>query len=219
MRIYLKLSPNKETVPFSYMPILVGAFHKWLGENELHDGLSLYSLSWLSRGKVIKSGFDFKQGSTFFISAPDEKLLSALIKGILKGQEIRWGMEVQEVIIQRTPEFGSRNIFAVQSPVLIKRQIVTKGDTQYYYHNNAESGNYLTETLALKMKRFGIDGEVKAAFDTSYSSPIIKKTEYKGIGIKGSLCPVIIEGDPRAVQFAWEVGVGNSTGIGFGALM
>jgi len=30
---------------------------------------------------------------------------------------------------------------------------------------------------------------------------------------------VIVEGDPRAVQFAWEVGVGNSTGIGFGALV
>jgi CRISPR-associated endoribonuclease Cas6 len=43
--------------------------------------------------------------------------------------------------------------------------------------------------------------------------------KYRDINIKGTLCPVIVEGDPRAVQFAWEVGVGNSTGIGFGAII
>ena len=32
MRIYLQLTPNRETVPFNYQQSLVGAFHKWLGE-------------------------------------------------------------------------------------------------------------------------------------------------------------------------------------------
>ncbi len=59
MRIYLQLSANREIVPFNYQQSLVGAFHKWLGENELHDDISLYSLSWLSKGVPKKGGLDF----------------------------------------------------------------------------------------------------------------------------------------------------------------
>lgn len=75
MRIYLHLSPNKEIVPFNYQQSLVGAFHKWLGEkNELHDDISLYSLSWLTGGKMRhdKRGYDFRNGAQFSISAPYE---------------------------------------------------------------------------------------------------------------------------------------------------
>jgi hypothetical protein len=43
MRIYLHLTPNTEPVPFNYQRALVGTFHRWLGENELHDDISLYS--------------------------------------------------------------------------------------------------------------------------------------------------------------------------------
>ena len=69
MRIYLHLSPNRELVPFNYQQSLVGAFHRWLGENELHDEISLYSLSWLQGGVAGKEGLDFPQGATFCIRA------------------------------------------------------------------------------------------------------------------------------------------------------
>ena len=41
MRIYLHLTPNTQIVPFNYQQSLVGAFHRWLGKNELHDDISL----------------------------------------------------------------------------------------------------------------------------------------------------------------------------------
>jgi hypothetical protein len=47
MRIKLLLTPNIPIVPFSYQHHITGAFHRWLGENQLHDGTSLYSLGWL----------------------------------------------------------------------------------------------------------------------------------------------------------------------------
>lgn len=218
MRVYLTLTPNTGAVPFNYQPTLVGALHNWLGENELHDGLSLYSLSWLSHGVKRKNGLDFPNGSTFYISAPHEELLSALVKGVFKGHQIRWGMEVREVIIQRTPDFGSEQKFIAQSPVLIKRRPKGREQHLYYFPGNPEADTHLTHTMQLKMERAGIEGVATVRFDPEYPNPRIKMTTYKGIKIKGSLCPVIVEGDPRAVQFAWEVGVGNSTGIGFGAL-
>ena len=69
MRLHFTLSPNTETVPFGYQRLLTGTFHKLLGENAVHDAISLYSLSWLHggvtmrNGKKIEGGLDFPQGA------------------------------------------------------------------------------------------------------------------------------------------------------------
>lgn len=218
MRIYLHLTPNTELVPFNYQQSLVGAFHKWLGENELHDDISLYSLSWLSKGQSTKDGLNFPDGCSFFISSPLPDLHKKFVQGIFKDQHIRWGMKVLEVRMRPTPDFGERHRFLAQSPILIKRKPEKNKHQQYYFHSDPQSNDYLTETLSRKMERAGISGNVSVYFDPDYQNPFIKKISYHNIDIKASMCPVIVEGDPRAVQFAWEVGVGNSTGIGFGAL-
>ena len=41
---------------------------------------------------------------------------------------------------------------------------------------------------------------------------------YNGIKNRASLVPIVIEGTTEQITFAWSVGLGNSTGIGFGAL-
>ena len=219
MRIYLHLTPNREIVPFNYQQSLVGAFHKWLGQNELHDDISLYSLSWLSHGVPRRRGLDFPNGSTFYISAPNPDFLSAMIHGLDGGHQIKWGMEVQEVTIQRTPKFGSRQRFLAQSPILIKRkEKETDKYHRFYFHSDKEANGFMTETLQQKLAKMSLPTDVAVKFDDNYLKPRIKKATYKDIDIKATLCPVIVEGNPRAVSFAWEVGVGNSTGIGFGAL-
>lgn len=218
MRIYFHLSPNTEIVPFNYRNALVGAFHRWLGENELHDDISLYSLSWLSNSHPRRGGLDFPGGSTFYISAPSHQMLSALLEGVQNGWRVRWGMEVKEVTIQRTPEFGEKQRFLVQSPVLIKRAREEDDSYRYYYYSDEEADGLLTETFQHKLRRAGLTEDARVAFDKSYPFPKTKMINYKGIDIRASACPVIVSGDPSAVAFAWEVGVGNSTGIGFGAL-
>ena len=218
MRIYLHLSPNREIVPFNYQQSLVGAFHKWLGENELHDDISLYSLSWLSKGVPTKGGLNFPHGSTFFISSPLPDLHQKFVQGIFKDQHIRWGMNVHEVRMKVTPQFGNRHRFLAQSPVLIQRKFEEEKHQQYFFHSDPKASEYLTETLSRKMEKAGISADVSVSFDPEYQNPYVKMVQYRDLKIKGSMCPVIVEGDPRAVQFAWEVGVGNSTGIGFGAL-
>lgn len=218
MRIYLHLTPNTEPVPFDYQHRLVGAFHKWLGENELHDDISLYSLSWLSHGQRRGRGLDFPNGSTFQVSAPDDVLLSKMVQGVFQGHQISWGMEVAEVSIQRTPDFGERWRFLAQSPILIKRRREGEKHHHYFYPSDPESNGLMTATLQQKLERAGLSTDATVAFDPTYLHPKTKKVRYRDIDIKATYCPVIVQGDPRAVQFAWEVGVGNSTGIGFGAL-
>ena len=184
MRIYLQLSPNTEPVPFNYQQSLVGTFHKWLGKNELHDDISLYSLSWLSRGNPRRNGLDFPNGSTFYVSAPNPDFLSKLIQGVFKGHKIRWGMEVESVTIQRTPKFGRRQRFLVQSPILIKRkEDEAQKHQRYYYPNDKKANRFLTETLQQKLNKMGMDIDVSVEFDPSYKKPIIKKVQYKNLSL------------------------------------
>jgi len=69
------------------------------------------------------------------------------------------------------------------------------------------------------MKLAGLaDDQFDIRFDTSYPRAKPRKINYKGIENKASWCPVIIKGSPETKLFAWNVGLGNSTGIGFGAI-
>ena len=63
MRLHLYLSPNEQPVPFDYQHYLAGAFHKWLVANDLHDQLSLYSLSWLYEGRARGGALEFSRRS------------------------------------------------------------------------------------------------------------------------------------------------------------
>jgi CRISPR-associated endoribonuclease Cas6 len=217
MRIYLKLTPNTETCPFSYQGHLVQKFHEWLGKNQVHDDISLYSLSWLSKGEKAKSGFNFPNGTEWFISSYDENIIKSVIKGIQKNSEVAFGMFVKEVSIIQTPEFSRNERFQVASPVFIKRNIDEV--QKYYYFNHKEANQLLTETLQNKLKVANLDTNIQVKFDKNYRNSKIKGTFYKKHRKKGSVCPVILEGSPEAIAFAWNVGIGNGTGIGFGALI
>ena len=80
MRIYLKTTPNKESVYFNYQPLLTGVLHKWLGENDIHGELALHSFSWLQGSKKINDTLEFKHGATFFISFYDVTNIRQIIK-------------------------------------------------------------------------------------------------------------------------------------------
>ena len=217
MRIHLKLTASNTIVPFSYQPNLVGAFHKWLGPNAEHDQLSLYSLSWLSDAKVLAKGLRFRNGTTWFISSPDINLIKRVLSGIQQDPAVAFGMQVAEVWLQEPPRFPETAAFKVVTPVLVKRR--GEEGVKHYSYSDDGVDDLLTETMRNKLKRMGMeDKEVSVRFDRTYATPKQKVVEYKGVRNKANVCPVIISGDREAVAFAWEVGVGNCTGIGFGAL-
>lgn len=224
MRIHIKTTPNNTLVDFDYQTNLVGALHKWLGQNQVHNQTSLYSFSWLKGGKAYgKKGLQFKQGASWFISTFDVALLKQLVNGIQAAPEIAFGMVVKEVIIQEVPDFSQgKHTFRVGSPVLIKRarKKPNQKHEQFYYYHDSQASDLLTESLKYKLSKAGIhDDTLRVEFDQSYALPRIKKTSYKGTQIKASFCPVTITGKPESLAFAWQVGVGNSTGIGFGSLV
>lgn len=218
MRIHLKLSSNKEKVPYNYQSVLTGKFHKWLGTNDFHDRISLYSFSWLRKAKGAKHGLNFPSGSTWFISSHDDDVIKKIIDGVRQDSHLAWGMLVQDIIIQETPSFGEEALFNVGSPVFIKRWKNDRAEFIYYYHDASES--CLTDTLKHKLREAKMSEEgVSVEFDKNYKNPKTKVITFKDVKNKGSVCPVIVRGSSEQISFAWNVGVGNLTGIGFGSLI
>ncbi len=220
MRIYLQITPNNETVPFNHLPVLAGVLHKWLGPNEVHDGLSLYSFSWLQGAQSTPRGLRFPQGATWFISAIDGDFLSRSIHGILADPYLRWGMQVEQATLEAPPAFTDQSEvrFLLASPVFIKRKL-PDGSDKHYLYTDSESDDFLTETLQHKLRVAGLTAEGAAArFDHTYPKAKTQLLVYRGIENKCSYCPVWVKGSGEQLAFVWTVGMGNSTGVGFGAL-
>ena len=221
MRLHLALTPNRTPVPFAYPHRLIGAFHKWLGINELHDRLSLYSLSWLDGSRAVNGHLEFPHEARWFLSAHDDERLERLVDGILASPAVCCGMRVHKVEQQPTPDFGPRYVFKVGSPVLA-RGPDENGKDRHYTYDDPASDAILTATLRHKMDVAGLDAahkNVTVAFDRNYRQAKTKLVTFKdGIQMRANICPVIIEGTPEALRFAWNVGVGHGTGSGFGSL-
>ena len=218
MRIHLKTTSNAVPVPFDYQQKLVGTLHKWIGDNSIHDKISLYSFSWLTGGKMINNALQFRNGATMFISFYDERIAKQIIRTILEQPEMFCGLKVSDITIDYNPQLSNRELFYCASPIFIKRKLAD-GSIKQFNYDDAKASQYLKETFLSKMRKAGLeDDSLDIQFDTSFSKKKLKLVHYHGIGNKASLCPVIIKAKPETKLFAWNVGIGNCTGIGFGAI-
>lgn len=218
MRLYIKLSKNTRVIPFNYQHLLTGVVHKWIGEeNKEHGNRSLYSFSWLQNTRSLNDGINLRTDSYFFISAYEPSLIKAIMKGILKDPRAFCGSRAVDVQIKEVPEFSNEERFFLNSPVLIRQR--DGGKARHITFRDDEFGKLLTDNLKAKLQSVDLPADsVSVELDTSYTFPQTKLVDYNGIKNRGTLAPVIIKGSPEQIAFAWQVGLGNSTGIGFGAL-
>ena len=217
MRIHLKIKTTNKIVPFDHQPFLTGTIHKWLGWNNEHGNVSLYSFSWLEGGKRAESGLRFEKETSFFFSSYKSDLIKKMIIGIQDDPSLFNGFIVSEIIIQEEPDLSDREQFLTASPIFIKRRMGDKID--HIRYDDPRASACLKETLQTRMKIVGINNDMfNIRFDLEAPHAKTKKITYNGVQNRVNWCPVIIEGDDKVKQFAWNVGLGNSTGIGFGAI-
>lgn len=219
MRIYAQLSSSTELVDFNHQHKLVGALHKWLGPNSLHGDQSLYSFSSLTGGKNVGKGLSFGNGASLFFSFHDKDVAKQLVKGILNDPEFCYGMRVVDVAIEEVMPHADRSVFYPGSPIFIKRDDEHHNKKHFTYLDDC-SGELMVETLRKKMEVAGLpyDETLSIKFDSNAVNPKTKLITYRGIKNKVNLCPVCVEAKDYTKEFIWNVGLGNSTGIGFGAI-
>ncbi len=221
MRLQLHLSPNTEPVPFNHLHQLTGALHKWLGSNNIHDGLSLYSFGWLRGAKCKNGHLTFPEGATWNVSFYDDATAKKLLQGILNEPTVCNGIQVMEVQALPAPDFGNFYRFRTDGSAILARRSRSDNTREYLYWDNPAADDILTNLLRRKLAIAGYEGEhlqVQVRFDRSYTRARTRKISIKGIEHKGSECPIWVVGTPEAVQFAWLVGIGDLTGSGFGCL-
>lgn len=218
MRIYLKLSKNSKKIPFNYQELLTGVIHKWIGENNnIHGKSGQYCFSWIQNSSVNKDGIDLKKDSYFFISSQDVSLIKSVIKGILSDPTMFSGVSVTDVQIKDTPDFEPNQSFWMASPVLLK---VRDGEkTRHVTLENDDFEEVLTDNLKRKLEKAEISSDgLTIILNPQTNFRQTKLVTYKGIKNKASFAPIIISGTQEQIEYAWSVGLGNSTGIGFGSL-
>lgn len=222
MRLHLYLTAPP-AVPFDYLATLKSAFHRWAGhDHALHDGLSLYSYSWLHGGRAGRGGIRFAEGASWFISAPDEAVIHELVSGVVRVPHLDLGLAVRDVRLQRAPEFAAgEQPFRVASPVFIKHEVEKGKPADHLLPGHELADELLTATLRHKLRQAGLEDTGAAVrFDPAFIATAKSKLfQYKQVQCRGSICPVLVSGSAAQIGFAWEVGVGHSTGIGCGALV
>lgn len=233
MRLHFQLSPSRQTVPFDYAQPLASVFNSWLGNNNAHhSALSLYSLGWIQSARSHKrpDGFEFPMGAHWFLSAPDtpqgQSLLEQIIEATSRFPQFLFGMEIVETSAQSTPDFSERHNFRVGSPVFIRGDQDEERDLHVLW-DHPRADELLTRTLRHKLDAAGLSHLSESAsvsFDQSYAYPKskliwIKEGNGKPFRKRASFCPVVVSGNPEAVKFAWNVGCGGLTGMGFGSLI
>ncbi len=222
MRLQLQLTPNTQPVPFTYLYNLVGSLHKWIGDNNsLHDGMSLYSFGRLTGAEKIGKHLYFPHGATWSVSFQDSDYAWALAKGILRDDSLAFGMRVTEANEMTMPSFAKRVRLATDGEIVVRTKR-PDGSRQYLLWSDEAADDKMTQLMRKKLQAAGYDEShqnISIRFDRHYEKARTRLMDVKGIQHRGSVCPVIIEGTPEAIEFAWLVGVGELTGSGFGALV
>lgn len=218
MRLYIRISKNKSIIPFNYQHLLSGVVNKWIGEQNIEHGRkSLYCFSWVQNTIAVSNGFNLQKEAYFFISAFDDDLIKRVTEGILSDPNLFCGIRATEIQIKDVPEFSNEERLLLNSPILIRQR-----EGERVKHVTFKDRNFdelLTENMKGKLNAVNLPTEgFSIEFDKTYIRPQTKLIDYKGIKNRTTIVPVIIKGTPEQIGFAWTVGLGQSTGIGFGAL-
>lgn len=220
MRIILKIRANDSLVPFDHQHRLVGTIQKWLGRNEFHGNSSPYCFSRINGGQVLSElkSLLFADWADMFIGAHDEEIVKQIVGGIRQDPDMFQELRVQEVIITGEPDLSRREIFLPAGPILLKRWR-NDGGHDHIIYTDQEANALLTEHFRKKLQKEGIeDPTASAVFAPEEGKAKSMLISYRGIKNRCSWCPVRITGTPETKLFAWNTGIGNSTGIGFGAI-
>lgn len=188
VRLYL----NEFNFTPDYFTKMIGVIHKWIGYNGVHSCMSLYVYSHI-------------HNNTFTFTAHDENLVRELIKGVIKHPEMFGDTKVLSHKILKINT--DKEIFHTASPIFVKDSF-----NKHLIFKTAEK--QAKQTLLKKAIYAGVElGDFELTFEDFKKTKLIKIHE---ISNRCFISHVKIVGDSVVKDFACKVGIGNSTGCGFG---
>lgn len=183
---------NNFTFEPDYVTKLTGVIHKWLGENNVHDNMSLYNFSHIHNNRFNFTSFD-------------EKLQEKLMHGINNFPKMF--AETKAIGFNQYNYDSDRVVFKTASPIFVKNN-----DNTHLLFEEAEQ-----RAKEILLKRAMFAGVKLSDFEIKFPNRIKEKLiKIHNIKNKCFTSHVEIKGDASVKDFAAKVGIGNSTGCGFG---
>lgn len=233
------------TLPINYNHLLTGVIYRFLAESNpeyasfLHNKgygaeprrFKLFTFSQLmaDRRRVMGTSIRFDSTLTWFVSSPVETFLSHFADTLLTEGRITLGghqLQVRDVTIPRTPRFQSEMRFRCLSPIVMTtvRERDGKQSMHYCLPDDPAFSELVRRNLIRKHEvlhgRLPSDDAFTLQFDENYiarrQGRVTRLIDFKGIKIKGVLCPLRVSGSRELIQIGYECGFGDKNSAGFG---
>ena len=246
MRIQVLANVGKGiTLPINYNHLLVGVIYRFLAESNpeyadfLHEEgypvdekrFKLFTFSQLmaERRNIAGEQLHFKSTLTWLVSSPVEQFLSHFADTLLTQGSLSLGphqLKIRDVTIPRAPRFHPEMRFRCLSPIVMSavRERNGKRRTHYCLPDDPELSDLIRQNLIRKHQaiheRTPQDDTLSFRFDQRYirrkQGRVTRLVDFKGIKIRGILCPFSVSGSPALVQVGYECGFGDKNSAGFG---
>jgi len=221
MRIKLNFTKNTRPVSIANQSMVNGYIHKCLGvDNIYHNSASNYAISSLMGGKLNddRKTLSFDNGAYIIVSSNDMEFMNKLIMGVIDNTEFICGMKFVEVNPITETFINGWNHFATLSPFLIKERtdngyrFVTLDDDNF----ELKVKDYLVNKISkidptLNLNNF----DVRIQNNPKHK---VKKILVKNVINHANQCQISIHCDKRVAELLYNIGIGQSTGSGFGTV-
>ena len=246
MRIQIQADVgNGLTLPINYNHLLAGVVYRFLAESDpeyasfLHEEgyrtaekrFKLFTFSQLmaERRRVIGDKIHFRSTLTWYVSSPVERFLSHFADTLLTEGRLSFGarqLPIMDVTIPRVPRFQSEMYFRCLSPVVMSTTRQRDGELVMHYclPDDPALSELIRQNLIRKHDaihaRVPQDDTLTFTFDKAYidrrKGRVTRLVDYKGIKIRGTMCPFRVSGNPALIQIGYECGFGDKNSAGFG---
>ena len=233
------------TLPINYNYQLAGIIYRFLAESDpeyatfLHkEGYAaaekrfkLFTFSQLmaERRRITGATIHFGSTLTWYIASPVERFLSHFADTLLTEGRLSIGqhqLRIQDVTVPRIPHFQSEMQFRCLSPVTMstKRERDGKQAMHYCLPDDPALSELIRQNLIRKYEAIHGCAPDNDALNFSFNADYINRragrvtrlVDYKGIKIRGVLCPFRVSGSPALIQTGYECGFGDKNSAGFG---
>lgn len=217
MRVKITFNQNNCIIPINNIDAQNSFLHKILGSNNIyHDIFSEYSVSSLQGGKLDKStgNLIFSESPYIYVSSLNYFFLNNLLNPLNSTNETLCGMTVNDYSID---DFKVNKFFdkiLTISPILLKN----KENRSITFKDN-EWLSLLKDNCIKKLEKLGI-------YDNTFDIEIrnAHKAKTKKIQVSNnafaisSMISLIVYGKQETRYSLYCLGLGKSTGSGFGAI-
>ena len=236
---------NGITLPVNYNHLLTSVIYRFLKESSpeyasfLHNEgyaaaekrFKLFTFSQLmaERRRITGDKIHFRSTLTWSVSSPVERFLSHFADTLLTERQLSLAqhqLPIKDVTVPRIPRFRPEMRFRCLSPIVMTTTREHRGKQAMHYclPDDPTLSELIRQNLIRKHEaihgRPPRDDTLSFTFDKAYidrrQGRVTRLIDYKGIKIRGILCPFRVIGSPALIQIGYECGFGDKNSAGFG---